>query len=73
MGIVYFETGDRDRAIRCLEKAIMLDPDYVDAQRNLRYVKKAEGNHFKLALGPVLVIIVLVILLLNLKSKNKNN
>ena len=51
----------------------MLDPDYVDAQRNLRYVKKAEGNHFKLALGPVLVIIVLVILLLNLKSKNKNN
>ena len=71
LGVIYFNSHNHNRAVNYLDKAITLNPDYTDAQNNLRYVKqKRKENNFKLALGPMLVIIVLAILLLSLKSKN---
>ena len=71
LGVIYFNSLNYEEAVSYLEKAILLDPDYIDAQNNLRYVKEIRNNKFKLALGPVLVIIALVVLLLSLKKQKQ--
>jgi len=40
LGVIYFNSHNHNRAVNYLEKAITLNPDYTDAQNNLRYVKQ---------------------------------
>jgi tetratricopeptide (TPR) repeat protein len=40
LGRMYLNSGDEERARKCFEKAIKMDPDHVDSRRQLRLLVK---------------------------------
>lgn len=44
LGIIYYQVGDYDSAIRCIKEALRFNPKYSEAYNNLGSITKAKGQ-----------------------------
>ena len=73
LGVMYFKKQDYENSTAHFEKALALDENHIEAQRNLDYIKRQHTTKLaKRALGPLALVLVVAFLTMYLTARQAN-